>query len=56
MTAVLMISEDLDEVFGLSDRIAVMYEGKIMGIVDPETATREEVGLMMAGVSQEATT
>jgi simple sugar transport system ATP-binding protein len=51
MTAVLMISEDLDEVFGLSDRIAVMYEGKIIGIVDPETATREEVGLMMAGVA-----
>jgi simple sugar transport system ATP-binding protein len=55
MTAVLMISEDLDEVFGLSDRIAVMYEGKIIGIVDPETATREQVGLMMAGVApQEA--
>ena len=53
MTAVLMISEDLDEVFGLSDRIAVMYEGKIMGIVDPATATREEVGLMMAGVARE---
>ena len=52
MTAVLMISEDLDEVFGLSDRIAVMYEGKIIGIVDPETATREEVGLMMAGVAK----
>ncbi|MEN8040283.1 MAG: ABC transporter ATP-binding protein [Actinomycetota bacterium] len=50
-TAVLMISEDLDEVFGLSDRIAVLYEGRIMGIVDPATATREEVGLMMAGVS-----
>jgi len=50
-TAILMISEDLDEIFGLSDRIAVMYEGKIMGVVDPETATREEVGLMMAGVS-----
>jgi simple sugar transport system ATP-binding protein len=50
-TAILMISEDLDEVFGLSDRIAVIYEGKIMGIVDPATATREEVGLMMAGVT-----
>ncbi len=50
-TAVLMVSEDLDEIFGLSDRIAVLYEGKIMGIVDPATATREEVGLMMAGVS-----
>ena len=49
-TAILMISEDLDEVFGLSDRIAVIYEGKIIGIVDPETATREQVGLMMAGV------
>jgi simple sugar transport system ATP-binding protein len=50
-TAILMISEDLDEVFGLSDRIAVMYEGRIMGILDPATATREEVGLMMAGVT-----
>jgi len=49
-TAILVISEDLDEVFGLSDRIAVMYEGRVMGIVDPATATREEVGLMMAGV------
>ncbi len=52
-TAILMISEDLDEVFGVSDRIAVMYEGEVMGIVDPKTATREQVGLMMAGVSQE---
>jgi simple sugar transport system ATP-binding protein len=51
-TAILMISEDLDEVFGLSDRIAVLYEGRVMGIVDPATATREEVGLMMAGVAQ----
>jgi simple sugar transport system ATP-binding protein len=51
-TAILMISEDLDEVFGVSDRIAVMYEGQVMGIVDPKTATREQVGLMMAGVAQ----
>jgi len=50
-TAILMISEDLDEIFGLSDRIAVIYEGRIMGIVDPATATREEVGLMMAGIT-----
>ncbi len=49
-TAILVISEDLDEVFALSDRIAVMYEGKIMGIVDPAAATREQVGLLMAGV------
>jgi simple sugar transport system ATP-binding protein len=53
-TAILVISEDLDEVFGLSDRIAVMYEGRIMGIVDPATATRQQVGLMMAGVRPEA--
>ena len=46
-----MISEDLDEIFALSDRIAVMYEGKIMGIVDPAEATREQIGLMMAGVA-----
>lgn len=52
-TAILVISEDLDEVFGLSDRIAVMYEGQIMGMVDPATATREQVGLMMAGVRPE---
>jgi simple sugar transport system ATP-binding protein len=52
-TAILMISEDLDEVFGVSDRIVVMYEGQVMGIVDPKTATREQVGLMMAGVAQE---
>ena len=50
-TAVLVVSEDLDEVFALSDRIAVIYEGQIVGIVDPATATREEIGLMMAGVS-----
>jgi ABC-type uncharacterized transport system ATPase subunit len=49
-TAVLMISEDLDEIFALSDRIAVIYEGEIIGVVDAAQATREEVGLMMAGV------
>jgi simple sugar transport system ATP-binding protein len=54
-TAILMISEDLDEIFGVSDRVAVMYEGRVMGIVDPKTATRQQVGLMMAGVSQEQT-
>jgi simple sugar transport system ATP-binding protein len=53
-TAILMISEDLDEVFALSDRIAVIYEGQIIGIVDPATTTREEVGLMMAGVRGES--
>ncbi len=49
-TATLLISEDLDEIRALSDRIAVMYEGKIMGIVDARTATLDEIGLLMAGV------
>ena len=53
-TAILVISEDLDEVFALSDRIAVIYEGRIMGIVDPAATTREQIGLMMAGVAPEA--
>ncbi len=52
-TAIMMISEDLDEVFALSDRIAVIYEGQIIGIVDRQTATREQIGLMMAGVRPE---
>ncbi len=49
-TATLLISEDLDEIRALSDRIAVIYEGRIMGIVDGEDATLERLGLMMAGV------
>lgn len=52
-TAVLLISEDLDEIFALSDRIAVIYEGKIMDILDRDEATREKVGLLMAGVKSE---
>jgi simple sugar transport system ATP-binding protein len=48
-TATLLISEDLDEVRALSDRIAVMFEGNIVGVVDAKTATLEELGLMMAG-------
>jgi ABC-type uncharacterized transport system ATPase subunit len=51
-TAILLISEDLDEVMGLSDRIAVIYEGQIMGVVDAETATPEQLGLLMAGVRE----
>jgi general nucleoside transport system ATP-binding protein len=49
--AVLLISEDLDELFSLSDRIGVIYEGRLMGIVDARKATREEIGLMMTGKS-----
>jgi ABC-type uncharacterized transport system ATPase subunit len=47
--AVLLISEDLDELMTLSDRIAVMYEGRIVGQVDAATAAVAEIGLMMAG-------
>jgi simple sugar transport system ATP-binding protein len=47
--AILLISEDLDELMGLSDRIAVMHGGEIMGIVPAAEATIEELGLMMAG-------
>jgi simple sugar transport system ATP-binding protein len=49
---ILLISEDLDEICALSDRIAVMYEGRIIGEVDRGKATAEQLGLMMAGVPQ----
>jgi simple sugar transport system ATP-binding protein len=49
-TAIMLISEDLDEILGLSDRIAVIYEGQIMGVVECEDAVPEELGLLMAGV------
>ncbi len=47
--AILLVSGDLDEVIQLSDRIAVMFEGRFVGIVRPEEVTREEIGLMMSG-------
>lgn len=50
-TATLLISEDLDEILALSDRIAVLYEGRIMGIVERTQATAEQLGLLMAGVA-----
>ena len=50
--AILLISEDLDEILMLSDRVAVIYEGKVMGIVEPEKASIEDIGLMMAGVKE----
>ncbi|HMA09939.1 MAG TPA: heme ABC transporter ATP-binding protein, partial [Ramlibacter sp.] len=52
-TAILLISEDLDEVVALSDRIAVIYEGRIMGILPRSEASSERIGLMMAGVVPE---
>ncbi len=49
-TATLLISEDLDEIMALSDRIAVMYEGEILGMLPRREATQESLGLLMAGV------
>ncbi|HUB72232.1 MAG TPA: ABC transporter ATP-binding protein [Acidimicrobiales bacterium] len=49
-TAVLIVSSELDEVLALGDRIAVMYRGRVVGIVGPG-AGRERIGLMMAGIS-----
>jgi simple sugar transport system ATP-binding protein len=49
--AVLLFSTELDEVLALADRIAVMYAGKILEIVDAQV-TREKLGLLMAGISQ----
>jgi simple sugar transport system ATP-binding protein len=52
-TAILLISEDLDELLTIGDRIAVIYEGGIMDIVDAAGADVEHLGLMMAGEKQE---
>ena len=52
-TAVLLVSTELDEIMGLSDRIAVMYRGKIVDILDAGAATKDQVGLLMAGVHLE---
>lgn len=52
--AVLLVSTELDEVMQLSDRIAVLYRGKIIDIVDAKTATKEQLGLLMAGIRETA--
>ena len=49
-SAILLVSEDLEEIMSLSDRIAVMFRGKFMGILDASKATVEEIGMMMAGI------
>jgi simple sugar transport system ATP-binding protein len=51
--AILLISEELDELFSLGDRIAVMYEGKIVGEMPPERSNLNAIGLMMAGTKVE---
>lgn len=47
--AVLLVSAELDEILSLSDRVVVIYEGRIVGEVDPKTVGEEEIGLMMTG-------
>jgi len=49
--AIVMISEDLDEILGLADRIAVMFEGRFVTVVDRPDATKEQLGLAMAGAA-----
>ncbi|MEN8892700.1 ABC transporter ATP-binding protein [Planktotalea arctica] len=51
--AILLVSVELDEIFALSDRIAVMFDGQIMGFRDPSKTDEKELGLMMAGVVEE---
>ena len=47
--AVLVVSFELDEILNVSDRIAVIHDGKIQGIVTPETTNKQELGILMAG-------
>ena len=52
-TAVLLVSLELEEVMNVSDRILVMYEGEIVGELDPKTTTVEELGLYMSGAKRQ---
>lgn len=54
--AILLVSVELEEILSLSDRIAVMFSGRIMGILDAQDATEEEVGILMAGGTLEKET
>ena len=47
--AVMVVSAELSEVMSLSDKIAVMYEGEIVGVLNREEATEEKLGILMAG-------
>ena len=47
--AVLVISEDLDEILALSDRVAVMFEGRVVGLLDRADCHPAELGLLMSG-------
>jgi ABC-type uncharacterized transport system ATPase subunit len=50
--AILLVSEDLDEIMMMSDRVAVMYEGRIVDVVDAESATKDEIGAIMTGARE----
>jgi ABC-type uncharacterized transport system ATPase subunit len=50
--AILLVSTELDEILQLTDRIAVMYRGRIIGVLPTDEATKEKVGLLMAGVAE----
>jgi len=52
--AILLVSVELDEIMSLSDRIAVMFDGRIMGLRDPATTDERDLGLLMAGVDGKA--
>jgi simple sugar transport system ATP-binding protein len=49
--AILLVSVELDEIRSLSDRVAVMFDGRIMGFRDPETTDERDLGLLMAGIA-----
>jgi simple sugar transport system ATP-binding protein len=50
---VLLVSLELDEIMDLADRIAVIYDGKIVGVLDAKDATEKRLGIMMAGGNAE---
>ena len=47
----LLVSAELDEILSLADRVAVLYDGKLVDVLDANVATRERVGLLMAGLT-----
>ncbi len=53
-TAILLVSVELDEIIALSDRVAVMFEGRIMGILEGDSISKETLGLLMAGGTLDA--
>jgi ABC-type uncharacterized transport system ATPase subunit len=54
--AILLVSEDLEELLMVADKIAVLFEGKIIGVLPSAEADTERLGMMMAGVQADQTT